>query len=219
MKATLYFTCILFTFVTLVFVPNSFAQDASPEYVVRVIYFLPNDRQLDPDIDTQLNTLIKDVQQFYADEMERHGFGRKTFTLEIDESGKILVNHVKGEFNEVYYHNQNFRNVLIEIDMRFNSSKNINIVIVDTSSNFGGFASGAGSGGNAVISATTNDYVYLLGHELGHVFGLGHDWRSESYIMTYAEHPSVLSRCAAEWLDVHKYFNLTSRTINDNTKV
>ena len=88
MKTILFFTLTLLTFVTLAFVPNSFAQDDSPEYVVRVIYFLPNDRQPDPDIDTKLDKLIKGVQQFYADQMEVHGFKRKTFRFEADDAGK-----------------------------------------------------------------------------------------------------------------------------------
>ena len=214
MKKTLCFTLTLFTFVTLTFMTNSFAQDDSPEYVVRVIYFFPKDRIPDPDMNTKLATLIKDVQDFFADQMEDHGFGRKTFMLETDESGKILVHHVKGEFDEAYYR-ENFGNALIEINKKFDSSKNINIVIVDTDINFGGFATNR----NAVVSAATNDFIYLIAHEVGHVFGLGHDWRNESYIMTQSEHPSVLSRCAAEWLDAHKYFNPTSRTFNDNTRV
>ena len=214
MKKTLCFILTLFTFVTLTFMTNSFAQDDSPEYVVRVIYFFPKDREPDPDMDTKLATLIKDVQEFFADQMEDHGFGRKTFMLETDESGKILVRHVKGEFDEAYYR-ENFGNALIEINKKFDSSKNINIVIVDTDINFGGFATNR----NAVVSAATNDFIYLIAHEVGHVFGLGHDWRNESYIMTQSEHPSVLSRCAAEWLDAHKYFNPTSRTFNDNTRV
>ena len=44
--------------------------------IVRLIYFLPSDREFQPDIDAKLDALIKSVQQFYADEMERHGFGR-----------------------------------------------------------------------------------------------------------------------------------------------
>ena len=216
-KHTLIFTLI--TFLTLSFLPNSFAQVDSSENVVRVIYFIPNDREPDPDIDEKLEILIKDVQMFYADQMEAHGFGRKTFRLETDESGKIVAHHVEGEFNETYYHNQNFGNALMEINTKFDSSKNINIVVIDTHINFGGFATGNGYGGNAVISTVNNNSIYVIAHELGHVFGLQHDWRSESYIMTYAEHPSVLSRCAAEWLDVHKYFNPTSRTFNDNIKV
>ena len=200
------------------FSPNTFAQDDSSEYVVRAIYFIPKDREPDPNMDEKLDTLIKDVQQFYADQMEAHGFGRKTFTLETDESGRILAHRVKGEFNEAYYR-ENFGKALIEINTKFEVSKNINLVIIDTSLNFGGFASGDGSGGNAVISAATNDFISLSAHELGHAFGLGHDWRNESYIMTYAEHPSVLSGCAAEWLDAHKYFNPANKTFNDNTTV
>lgn len=79
MKATRCFTLTLLTFVILAFVPNSFAQEDSSELVVQVIYFHPNDREPQADIETVLDTLMKDVQQFYADEMERHGFGRKTF--------------------------------------------------------------------------------------------------------------------------------------------
>lgn len=96
MKATLCFTLILFAFVMLTFVPKSFAQENSPEYVVRVIYFLPNDRKPDPNMDEKLDTQIKDAQQFYADQMEAHGFGRKTFRFESDENENLVVHRVIG---------------------------------------------------------------------------------------------------------------------------
>ena len=45
-------------------------------------------------------------------------------------------------------------------------------------------------------------------HELGHAFGLPHDFRRGAYIMSYGGDESTrLSRCAAEWLDVHPHFN------------
>ena len=54
----------------------------------------------------------------------------------------------------------------------------------------------------------------LVGHELGHAFGLDHDWRSNNYIMSYGPGKNQLSKCAAEWLDVHRAFNPAKRVIN-----
>ena len=46
---------------------------------------------MQPGIWTKLDTLIRDVQRFYADQMEINGFGRKTFTYETDENGQMLA--------------------------------------------------------------------------------------------------------------------------------
>ena len=67
MKTTLCFILTLLTFVTHAFVPNSFAQDTSPEYIVRVIYFYPNDIEPQEDSINTLGTMIKDVQEFFAE--------------------------------------------------------------------------------------------------------------------------------------------------------
>ena len=76
---------------------------------VRLIYFLPNDRTPQQDIDATLDELIKNVQLSYEEVMEYHGFGRRTFTLETDATGKAVVHHVKGKFNDEYYHTDTFR--------------------------------------------------------------------------------------------------------------
>ena len=48
----------------------------------------------------------------------------------------------------------------------------------------------------------------VIAHELGHAFGLQHDFRNDAYIMSYGGiNRGRLSECAAEWLDVHRYFN------------
>ncbi|MCY3552201.1 MAG: hypothetical protein OXH39_17195 [Candidatus Poribacteria bacterium] len=132
MKTKLYAVITLLAFVTLFALPNSFAQEVSPEYVVRVIYFLPNDRQAQSDIDAKLDTLMKDSQQFYADQMESHGFNRKTFRLETDASGEVVIHHVKGKFNNMYY-NQSPGSAWEEIGNGFDRSKNIYIMFLDTS--------------------------------------------------------------------------------------
>ena len=81
---------------------SAFAALAQPS--VRLVYFLPRDRPARPDRIEAFRQLIKDVQQFYADEMERHGYGRKTFRVETDRGGKPIVHRFKGRFNERHYY-------------------------------------------------------------------------------------------------------------------
>ena len=54
-------------------------------------------------------------------------------------------------------------------------------------------------------------------HELGRAFGLQHDFRNDTYIMSFGRNPNKLSECAAEWLEAHRYFNIDqSQTHFDN---
>ena len=94
-------------------------------YTVRLIYFLPSGREPRPNIDADMDALIKVVQEGYARDMERHGFGRKTFTFEADAMGKAVVHHVPGQFTAAYYEHETPGKVLKEIGEQFDFSRNI----------------------------------------------------------------------------------------------
>ena len=70
---------------------------------VRLIYFLPNDRPLRRERVRAFRRLIKDSQQFFAEQMESHGVGRKLFAIESDDNGTPVVYRVDGDFSDSYY--------------------------------------------------------------------------------------------------------------------
>ena len=75
--------------------PQQLEAATPPTDLVHIIYYLPKDKEPTPNITEKLDKLIREVQDFYAGEMERHGFGRKTFTFETDENGKAKIYLVK----------------------------------------------------------------------------------------------------------------------------
>ena len=200
-------------------------------HTVRLIHFLPNDRSPQQDIDTKLDMLIRNVQQFYADEMQRHGFKGKTFLFETDATGKAVVHHVDGQFTDSYYRQSTFHKVWDEIREQFHTPQNIYLIAIDIGNERVGLGDnevcGAGdshgaSGGYVLIPASGDCFnLKTAAHELGHAFGLQHDFRSDIYIMSFGRDPNKLSECAAGWLDAHRYFNTgQSQTHSDNpTKI
>ena len=210
---------------------GSYTIPAAHQDIVRIIYFLPNN--LDPlsGIDDELNKLIKATQQLFAAEMDRRGYDGKTFTFEADENGQPVIHWVDGLYADDYYATETEEKVLDELVGVFDLTQDLYLIFTDVLTERISHENTCGIGWNptfeyfgfgydehwAIVPAfgdclANGRSMQLVAHELGHAFGLLHDFRkgAETYVMSYGESRHKLSKCTAEWLDVSPFFNTRS---------
>ena len=176
---------------------------------VRMIYFLPNDRPFRREVVDSMKTVIRKVQTFYAEQMDAQGYGTKIFHFETDPRGEPLVHRVDGQQPASHYDNTYAAATLDEIMQAFDVDENTYFIVIDNGKNSVGDSAGRGArrdknGGYAWVAG--NFSWNLVAHELGHAFGLQHDFRDDTYTMSYGK-GGRLSACAAEFLAVHPYFD------------
>ena len=181
---------------------------------VRMIYFLPNDWSYRAEVVESMKTVIRQSQTFYREQMQAHGYGGWTFGIETDAQGEPLVHRVDGRLPFSHYDNTLGWAVIEELQQTFDLDANIYFIVLGTDAlrqSNGQPAGGVGrrrtkNGGYLVVPDRFE--FFTVTHELGHAFGLYHDFRDNRYIMSYGhEQRPVLSACAAEFLAAHVYFN------------
>jgi len=179
---------------------------------VRMIYFLPNDRPFRQEVVQKMKDAIRQIQTFFAEQMQARGYGNKTFRFETDAQGEPMVHRVDGQHPDSHYLDSVWNTTRDKLKQTFDLSMNINILVIDNSIDL----IDRRAAGIAARWSKDSGIVLLPGgfrwrtaaHELGHAFGLWHDFRDNAYIMSYGgDQRSSLSACNAEFLAVHPYFN------------
>ena len=179
---------------------------------VRTIYFLPTDRVYLPEKVERIKRLIRQVQKVIAEQIQAYDYGDRTFRYETNANGMPLIHRVDGEHPESHYEANMYDLVLDEIGPVYNLEANVYIIVVDNSREMVGDALGYGSrwskvGGVAMVPQSVEWFV--LAHELGHAWGLEHDFRDGTYLMSYGPGEERLSECSSRYLSVHPYFDDT----------
>lgn len=97
------------------------------DFTVQAVYFKPHDAA---DIALRLADKIHDVQMFYRNEMLRHGFEPKTFKMERDVFGSIVVHVFHAKFPTEEYKTHTQEKVLNELPDKFKDDKRVNIIFI-----------------------------------------------------------------------------------------
>ena len=156
-------------------------RELSAEPPIEVIYFKPSDVQTpsQEEIDSVRDVMVE-VQSFFASEMDRHGFGEKTFAF----NPNITV--VEGKLKGSQYTSAKIHPEIPLIEWGFQNQ----IYVVFLGGEGGGVEPGASAiskplclsppdlkvCNNMVLAPAENDRLLevLLAHEIGHAFSLFH---------------------------------------------
>ena len=91
-------------------------EDLERDYKVRLIYFVPTDREVKPDYQKKAEVLMRVVADIYRREMKANGQKTRGLDFEFDEEGRLKVHLVKGKNPAVFYTGEPF-----SVDRMFNS--------------------------------------------------------------------------------------------------
>ena len=185
---------------------RAFSLNTGDPRTVRVIYFVPNDRSFSATVEDSIKRAVRQVRSFFADQMKAHGFGLNAINIETGNDGNPQIHRVTGQHPNDHYADNMHSAVFSEIRQNYDTQANIYVAFIDNSRRFTPRGGRNGKTGGEASMRVDFDWQTVV-HELGHGFGLHHDFRNDAYVMSYSNEPDSLSALAAEFLSVHPYFN------------
>ena len=205
---------ILFLFITL-------SVHADFRFEVRIVQFQPTDA---PPEKFDILELVEDAREFYRSEMQRHGYGPKTFRVE-KIAGKIRVHTADGKHPIKHYTTRTIEKVIQDLPDELKRLNNIYIIVInglqgikssdDITSGLARSAHCGGSGGEICLagSSPTLDLRALV-QGLGFTLGIRHNIFNPNSVMKAGiiaerleDGQGELSDYETRWLDKSHYFN------------
>lgn len=149
---------------------------------------------------------MRQAQAFFASEMERHGYGPRTFGMVRAPNGAIDVKQLTLENPRAFYLSAGYMSVVNETRYKERNSP-VHVYFVDMPLDDCARGNGGQTRGDAWMFRCWE--WSTLAHELGHAFDLAHDFADTRRLMGYGyAHPErYLSAGAAKWLSYHHVFN------------
>ena len=86
---------------------------------IYVVYFVPDGMEPHDGYVDRLDRVMTEVQNFYREGMKSHGYGEKTFSLQRDEQGKLVVHRVDGKEGKDAYGRNSHGKIYREIVQTF----------------------------------------------------------------------------------------------------
>ncbi len=79
---------------------NGFGPD---NYRVTPVYFVPTNRTPSPDWEARFQTAMDFISRFYAENLEKNGFGYRPLNMERDANGKAVIRLITAQHDDAYY--------------------------------------------------------------------------------------------------------------------
>ena len=185
--------------------------------IVRMIYFVSDPQGFRQEVVDKMKTTIREVQRIFADQIRAHGFGERTFNYEKDAPGEPMVHVVYGGGG-----NYDYVRALGRIQWEYDLDSNIYFIVLGNEEDIQlrnvlglGLQTSRNSGWAMLRQYIDPNFVARAAHELGHAFGLWHNFNNDAYIMSYGRGRNRLSEFSAGHLAVHPHFNSDSSTYQE----
>ena len=99
-----------------------------------MIYFLPSDRQYRQEVVDSMKITIRQIQAFFSDQLEGHGYAARTFRIETEADGVPLVHRLDGRHADSHYLDDTFGTVMREVREVFDlRARQVNFLVIDNS--------------------------------------------------------------------------------------